>query len=74
MNVIIIRNAGDIDEAILTLLSQAGQPLCVSTISFLLNRPSRDVCMTLNRLAKYGEVRKVTSIRMQFWETVNRRP
>jgi hypothetical protein len=72
MDVIIIRNAGDIDEAILTLLSQAGQPLCVSTISFLLNRPSRDVCMTLNRLRRYGEVRKATARPVQFWAAVKK--
>jgi hypothetical protein len=72
MNVIIIRNAGDLDEAILTLLSHAGQPLCVSTMSFLLNRPSRDVCMALTKLSKYGQVNKVTSRSVQFWERVKK--
>lgn len=70
-NLILLReNGNDLDEVILDLPSQAGQPLCVSTLSFLLNRPSRDICMALNRLQKYHEVQisKVTARRMQFWE------
>lgn len=70
-DLILIRGSGgELDEAVLEILRRAKQPLCVSTIAFLLNRPTRDICMTLNRLRKYGEVRvtKVTSRRMQFWE------
>jgi len=70
-NLILFRgNGSELDDSILNLLSQANQPLCVSTISFVLGRPSRDICMTLNRLRKYSQVQvsKVTSSRMQFWE------
>lgn len=71
VSLILLReNGNELEEAILELLSQAGQPLCVSTLSFLLNRPSRDICMALNRLQKYRDVQisKVTARRMQFWE------
>lgn len=70
-NLILFRgNSNELDEAILELLSQACQPLCVSTMAFVLNRPTRDICMTLNRLQKYGEVglTKVTARRLQFWQ------
>ena len=70
-NLILLRgNTDDLDKTILQLLSQANQPLCVSTLAFLLNRPTRDICMILNRLRKYQnvQVKKVTSRRMQFWE------
>ena len=69
-SLVFVRGRGNLDEAILELLEQARQPLCVSTIAFLLGRPTRDVCMTLKRLQKYREVgvAKVTSRRLQFWE------
>jgi hypothetical protein len=61
-----------LDDAVLRLLRHAGQPLCVSTMSFLLDRPTRDICMALNRLRKYRQtqIKKVTARRMQFWEAV----
>ena len=67
--IIVSDNSGSCEDAVLQLLSQAHTPLCVSTMAFLLGRPSRDICMTLNRLKKYGDVgvAKVTSRRMQFW-------
>lgn len=71
LRLLIFRENGTrLDEAVLEVLSQAGQPLCVSTIAFLLDRPTRDICMTLNRLHKYHQVDlvKVTSRRLQFWE------
>lgn len=69
-SLVIVRSRGNLDEAVLELLEQARHPLCASTIAFLLDRPTRDICMTLNRLQKYGEVglAKVTSRRLQFWE------
>ncbi len=70
-NVILLRgNSDELDETVLQLLSQANHPLCASTIAFLLNRPTRDICMTLNRLRKYRNVQvtKVTARRVQFWE------
>ena len=72
-NIIIFReDSQSADDVILELLSQAKQPLSVSTIGFLLSMPSRNVCMALNRLGKYNEVRKVTRRPLQFWES-NRR-
>lgn len=70
-SLILYREDGrELDEAILGLLRQAKQPLSASTISFLLNRPVRDICMTLNKMKKYSEVRKVTAKKIQFWEVV----
>jgi len=74
-NLILLRGNGNgLDEEVLQLLSQANQPLCVSTLAFLLNRPARDICMALNKLRKYSEVSlvKVTAKRLQFW-TVKKR-
>jgi len=53
-NLILLKvNSEQLDEAVLLLLSKAGQPLCASTLAFLLNRPTRDICMALSRLRKY---------------------
>ena len=69
--VVLIRiNNNELDTGVQELLSHAGQPLCTNTIAFLLNRPTRDICMSLTRLQKYHivNIKKVTARRVQFWE------
>ena len=68
--VIVLRSDCGLDEAIQKLLSEADRPLSASTIAFLMDRPTRDVCMALNRLRKYREVAivPVTARRLRFWQ------
>ena len=57
----------DLDGRILVALGIAKEPLCVDTISYLLNIPTYKACKRLKKLAKYHAAKRITKVTVNYW-------
>lgn len=61
-------DSGNIEEAITSILKASEKPVGIDTIAYLLNAPSYKVCQSLNKMEKWGFVKKITVSRVSYWK------